>query len=57
MAATIEQFPGEQSRQAMRIAVAFVRDGKKPESQVKLLTPIAITKDNLDKAERIAEMS
>jgi ABC-type sugar transport system substrate-binding protein len=57
MAATIEQFPGEQSRQAMRIAVAFVRDGKKPESQVKLLTPIAITKDNLDKAERIGEMS
>ena len=57
LAATIEQFPGEQSRQAMRIAVAFARDGKKPESQVKLLTPIALTKDNLDKAERLSEMS
>ena len=57
MAATIEQFPGEQSRQAMRIAVAYARDGKKPEAQVKLLTPIAITKDNIDKAERLAEVS
>jgi inositol transport system substrate-binding protein len=57
LAATIEQFPGEQSRQAMRIAVAYARDGKKPESQVKLLTPIALTKENLDKAERLSEMS
>jgi len=57
MSATIEQFPGEQSRQAMRIAVAFARDGKKPEAQVKLLTPIAITKDNTDKAERLSEVS
>lgn len=57
MAATIEQFPGEQSRQAMRIAVAYARDKKEPESKVKLLTPIAITKSNLDKAERLGEMS
>lgn len=57
MAATIEQFPGEQSRQAMRIAVAFARDGKKPEQAVLLLTPIAITKENLSKAERLGEVS
>jgi ABC-type sugar transport system substrate-binding protein len=57
MSATIEQFPGEQSRQAMRIAVAYARDSKKPEAQVKLLTPIAITKDNIDKAERLSEVS
>jgi inositol transport system substrate-binding protein len=57
MAATIEQFPGEQSRQAMRIAVAFARDGKKPEQAVLLLTPIAITKENLAKAERLGEIS
>jgi inositol transport system substrate-binding protein len=57
MAATIEQFPGEQSRRAMRVAVAFARDGKKPESQTTLITPIAITKDNIDKAERLAEVS
>lgn len=56
MRATIEQFPGEQSREAMRIAVAFARDGKKPAEAVKLLTPIAITTANLDKAERVSEM-
>jgi inositol transport system substrate-binding protein len=56
MAATIEQFPGEQSRRAMRKAVAFARDGQKPAEQVELITPIAITKDNLDKAERLSEM-
>lgn len=55
--ATIEQFPGEQSRRAMRAAVAFARDGKKPESAVDLITPIAITKANLDKAERLGEVS
>jgi inositol transport system substrate-binding protein len=57
MAATIEQFPGEQSREAMRIAVPFARDKKKPESALKLLTPIAITKENLNKAERLSEVS
>jgi inositol transport system substrate-binding protein len=56
LAATIEQFPGEQSREAMRIAVAFARDGKRPAEALKLLTPIAIGKGNLDKAERLAEV-
>jgi len=56
MAGTIEQFPGEQSRRAMRVAVAFVRDGKKPEKPVDLITPILISKDNLDKAERLGEL-
>ena len=36
--------------------VKFLRDGTKPEPLV-LLTPIAITKDNLDKAERLGEAS
>lgn len=40
----------------MRIAVAFARDGKKPEKDLTLLTPIVLTKDNLDKAERLGEM-
>lgn len=57
MAATIEQFPGEQSRIALRTAVAFLREGKKPAQKVVLITPIAITKANLDKAERISEMT
>jgi len=56
LAGTVEQFPGEQSRIAMRIAVAFVRDGKQPESKLVLLTPIVVTKDNLNKAERLSEM-
>jgi ABC-type sugar transport system substrate-binding protein len=54
--ATIEQMPGGQSRQAMDALVKFLRDGTKPEP-VTLLTPIAITKDNLDQAERLGEVS
>ena len=54
--ATIEQMPGGQSRGAMKALVEFLRDGTKPEPVV-LLTPIAITKDNLDQAERLGEVS
>jgi inositol transport system substrate-binding protein len=57
LAGTVEQFPGEQSRLAMDIAVAYARDGKKPERKLVLLTPIVITKANLDKAERLSEMT
>jgi inositol transport system substrate-binding protein len=56
LAGTVEQFPGEQSRIAMDIAVAFARDGKRPENKLVLLTPIVITQANLDKAERLSEM-
>lgn len=56
LAGTVEQFPGEQSRIAMDIAVAFARDGKRPEKSLVLLTPIVITKENLSKAERLSEM-
>ena len=56
LAGTVEQFPGEQSRIAMDIAVAFARDGKRPDSKLVLLTPIVITQANLDKAERLSEM-
>jgi ribose transport system substrate-binding protein/inositol transport system substrate-binding protein len=55
LTATVEQFPGGQSRGAVDTLVAFLRDGKKPDQQVTLLTPIAITKDNLDQAERLDE--
>jgi ABC-type sugar transport system substrate-binding protein len=55
MAGTVEQFPGEQSRTAVRIAVAFAKDGTAPESNLVLLTPVVIGKDNLDQAERIGE--
>jgi len=56
LTATIEQMPGGQSRGAVDTLVAFLRDGKKPDNQVTLLTPIAITKDNLDQAERLGEV-
>jgi ABC-type sugar transport system substrate-binding protein len=57
LAGTVEQFPGEQSRTAVRIAVAYAKDGTAPESDLVLLTPIVIGADNLDQAERIGEAS
>lgn len=54
LTATVEQFPGGQSRGAVDALVKYLRDGVKPEPLV-LLTPITITKDNLDKAERLSE--
>ena len=56
LAGTVEQFPGEQSRTAVRIAVAFAKDGTKPESNLVLLTPVVIGTDNLDQAERLGEI-
>ncbi|UVK46436.1 substrate-binding domain-containing protein [Mesorhizobium sp. AR07] len=55
LAGTVEQFPGEQSRTAVRIAVAYAKDKTEPKEKLVLLTPIVIGKDNLDKAERIGE--
>jgi inositol transport system substrate-binding protein len=55
MAGTVEQFPGQQSREAVKIAVAFARDGTRPENDLVLITPVVITQDNLDQAERIGE--
>jgi inositol transport system substrate-binding protein len=56
MTGTIEQLPGGQVRGALGTLVGFLRDGKKPDNQVTLLTPIAITKDNLNQAERLNEV-
>jgi len=56
LTATIEQMPGGQTSGALDALVAFLRDGTKPANQVTLLTPIAITKDNLQQAERIGEV-
>ncbi|WMS42377.1 substrate-binding domain-containing protein [Acuticoccus sp. MNP-M23] len=56
LTATIEQMPGGQSAEAMRALVTFLRDGTKPEA-VTLLQPFALTKDNLDKAERLGEIN
>jgi ribose transport system substrate-binding protein/inositol transport system substrate-binding protein len=56
MTATIEQMPGGQVKGALDTLVSFIREGKKPAEPVKLLTPIAITSDNLDQAERLNEV-
>jgi inositol transport system substrate-binding protein len=56
LAGTVEQFPGGQSRKAMQIMVELLKDKKQPESDLVLLTPIMITKANLDKAERLGEL-
>lgn len=53
--ATIEQFPGGQSSLAINTLIDHLRDGKTPEAVI-LLNPIAITKDNIDQAERLGEI-
>jgi|TARA_B110000503_G_scaffold140809_1_gene232659 inositol transport system substrate-binding protein len=55
LTATIEQFPGGQSRAAVQTMVSYLRDGVQPNPLV-LLTPIAITKDNISEGERLSEI-
>jgi inositol transport system substrate-binding protein len=54
--ATIEQFPGKQSATGVDILANFLKDGTKPAQQITLLTPVAITKENLNTAERLSEV-
>ena len=54
--ATIEQFPGKQSATGVDILTSFLKDGTKPAQQITLLTPVAITKENLNTAERLSEV-
>ena len=56
LAGTVEQFPGGQSRKAMQIMVELLKNQAKPESDLVLLTPVMITKANLDQAERLGEL-
>ena len=56
LTATIEQFPGKQSSMGVQTLVAFLKDGTKPAEKVMLLTPVAVTKDNLNIAERLGEV-
>jgi ABC-type sugar transport system substrate-binding protein len=56
LTATIEQFPGKQSATGVQILMDFVKDGTKPAEQITLLTPVAVTKANLDIAERLGEV-
>jgi inositol transport system substrate-binding protein len=53
--ATIEQFPGGQSRGATQALVSYLRDGVEPEP-LTLLSPIAITAENIAEGERLGEL-
>ncbi|MBV9672615.1 MAG: substrate-binding domain-containing protein [Verrucomicrobia bacterium] len=54
MAATVEQLPAEQVETSMNAVVDFIRNKKPLES--KKLTPVLITKHNLNQAERYNEV-
>jgi inositol transport system substrate-binding protein len=56
LTATIEQFPGKQSALGVQTLVAFLKDGTLPKDKILLLTPVAVTKDNLNIAERLSEV-
>jgi len=53
---TIDQFPGEQSRTALRTLNDFMTKGTKPAQHDIFITPKLITKANINEAERIAEI-
>ncbi len=57
LTATIEQFPGLQARTALDLMVDSLRNGVAPSQHDNYLTPIAITLDNLDQAERLGEIT
>jgi inositol transport system substrate-binding protein len=56
LTATIEQFPGKQSAMGVDTLVNFIKNGTVPAEKVMLLTPVAVTKDNLNVAERLGEV-
>jgi ribose transport system substrate-binding protein/inositol transport system substrate-binding protein len=56
MTATIEQFPGKQSAWGVQLMADYLKSGKKPDQQINLITPAAITKDNIKDAERLDEL-
>jgi inositol transport system substrate-binding protein len=56
LTATVEQFPAKQSSLGVQILADYVKSGKKPAQQLNLITPVAITKENLKEAERLDEV-
>lgn len=53
--ATIEQFPGQQARKALRLLVDNIRDGKMPPAKEIYIAPVAIDSSNLHQAEHKVE--
>ncbi|MFO1069570.1 MAG: substrate-binding domain-containing protein [Geminicoccaceae bacterium] len=56
LSGTVEQFPGGQSRKAMQIMVDYLKTKQEPAEKLVLLTPVMITKDNINDAERLGEV-
>jgi ABC-type sugar transport system substrate-binding protein len=56
LTATVDQFPGQQGRTALRVLVEYLRTKKAPAKSKILIEPVAITKANLSQAERIGEV-
>jgi ABC-type sugar transport system substrate-binding protein len=55
MYGTVEQFPGEQARTALRTVLAFITDGTTPDSDTIFIAPKMVTQENLSEGERAAE--
>jgi ribose transport system substrate-binding protein len=53
--ATIEQFPGQQARKALRFLADNIKHGKVPPAEEVYITPLAIDNSNLNQAEYKAE--
>lgn len=56
LAGAVDQFPGLQSRTAVRILNAFLTEDKRPEKVVNLIIPRMISAENLAEAERYEEI-
>lgn len=56
LAGAVDQFPGLQSRMAVRILNAYLTEGTRPDEVVNLIIPRMISIDNLAEAERYAEI-
>ncbi|WP_145515068.1 substrate-binding domain-containing protein [Yersinia massiliensis] len=51
--ATVDQYPGKQGREAVKILTDYIRTGARPATADVLVSPVAITRKNLNDAERI----
>ena len=49
--ASVEQYPGRQAREALRLLVAHLRTGARPETGELYIKPVVISAANLDEAE------
>ena len=50
---TVDQYPGKQGREAVKILTDYIRTGTRPGTTDVLISPVAITRENLNDAERI----